>query len=126
LTPPSVLIVDDEAELTSALEERLCLRGFRAVGVTNGPAALAQLDAMPWDVVLVDVKMPGLSGLDLVRAIRDRHPAQPVILLTGHASEEDAAAGQAMGVNEYLLKPVGIEQLVEVLRATADKKEGAT
>lgn len=117
---PSVLIVDDEAELTTALEERLRLRGFRAQGVTSGAAALQRLREERWDVVLVDVKMSGLGGLELVRTIRQANPVQPVVLLTGHGSERDADTGRAMGITDYLMKPVRIEDLVQVLLQAAD------
>jgi len=114
-----VLIVDDEHEWVSALTERLGLRGFAARGVTDGEAALARLRADPFDVALVDVKMPGLGGLDLVQAIKAEWPELPVILLTGHSSARDAERGLAMGAWDCLLKPVQIDDLVRVLRAAA-------
>lgn len=120
-----VLIVDDEAELVSALEERLRLRGFSARGVFDGAAALASLEAASFDVVLVDVKMPGLGGLDLVRNIKERWPEQQVVLLTGHSSAQDAARGSTLGAYEYLVKPVQIEELVRVLRAAAGEERSS-
>jgi len=119
MTAMQVLVVDDEGELVSALAERLGLRGFDAQGATSGTAALAYLAERHFDVVLVDVKMPGLGGLELVRTIKARWPAQAVVLLTGHTSAEDAAAGAALGVSGYLLKPVDIEELSAALRAAA-------
>jgi DNA-binding response OmpR family regulator len=119
MTPVHVLVVDDEDELVSALAERLTLRGFSARGATSGTAALAWLAAEPFDVVVVDVKMPGLGGLDLVRSIKARRPALPVVLLTGHTSAQDAATGTALGVSAYLLKPVDIDELSGALRAAA-------
>lgn len=121
-----VLIVDDEAELVSALTERLALRGFEAEGVTDGPAALARLAAdgadaaeRP-DVVVVDVKMPGMGGLELVRAIRSSYPDMRIVLITGHSSVREAEEGMGLGVFEYLVKPVPIDELVRVLRAARE------
>lgn len=112
-----ILIVDDEPELVSALQERLSLRGFSTHGVTDGAAALACLAEESFDVVLADVKMPGLGGLDLVRTIKAERPNIPVVLLTGHSSAQDAANGSNLGAFEYLMKPVKIDELVRVLRA---------
>jgi DNA-binding response OmpR family regulator len=126
MTPVQVLVVDDEGELVSALAERLALRGFSARGATSGEAALACLGEQRFDVVLVDVKMPGLGGLDLARAIRASWPDQPVVLLTGHTSAEDVATGNALGVAAYLMKPVDIEELSSALRAAATSHEVRT
>jgi len=126
MTPVQVLVVDDEGELVSALAERLALRGFSARGVTSGEAALICLGEQSFDVVLVDVKMPGLGGLDLARAIRASWPDQPVVLLTGHTSAEDVATGNALGVAAYLMKPVDIEELSSALRAAATSHEVRT
>ena len=118
-----ILIVDDEPELVSALQERLSLRGFSTRGVTDGAAALACLAEEPFDVVLADVKMPGLGGLDLVRTIKLERPNVPVVLLTGHSSAQDAANGSTLGAFEYLMKPVKIDELVRVLRAAVARGE---
>jgi DNA-binding NtrC family response regulator len=114
-----VLIVDDEAELVSALQERLALRGFDAVGVTAGTEALAYLAETPCDVVLLDVKMPGLGGLDVIKRIKVAHPHMAVILLTGHGSQHDAEEGMRRGASAYLMKPLKITDLVQALRAAA-------
>ena len=112
-----VLIVDDEDELTSALVERLNLRGFQAEGVTTGAEALAYLADSKCDVVLLDVKMPGLGGLEVIERIKQERPTLEVILLTGHGSTQDAEKGMELGACDYLMKPLKIEELVEILRA---------
>lgn len=117
-----VLIVDDEPELVSALAERLSLRGFETRGVTDGATALERLRAEPFDVVLADVKMPGLGGFDLARTINAERPGLPVVLLTGASSALDAASGSTLGAFDYLVKPVKIDDLVRVLRAAAGKE----
>ena len=112
-----VLIVDDEEELVSALVERLNLRGFVARGVTTGGGALDVLEAHEFDVVLLDVKMPGLGGLEVIRRIKDRRPKLEVILLTGHGSVKSIEEGMALGAFDYLMKPVKIDNLVQILTA---------
>jgi len=123
MDPIRVLIVDDEAELVTALEERLNLRGFEASGVTTGAEALALLGDEPFDVVLLDLKMPGLGGLEVIRRIKEERPGLQVILLTGWGSEEDAKKGQALGAYDYLMKPVKISELVRVLLSACDRQE---
>jgi DNA-binding response OmpR family regulator len=114
-----VLIVDDEEDLVTALVERLNLRGFEARGVTTGAAALAELAAAPSDVVVLDVKMPALGGLEVFRRIGDQWPGLPVILLTGLGSAQDAERGMELGAFDYLMKPVKIDHLARVVRAAA-------
>lgn len=118
-----VLIVDDEHELVSALVERLNLRGFQAKGVTTGAEALACLAQEPCDVVVLDVKMPGLDGLEVIKRIKQEQPQVEVILLTGHSSAQDAERGTMLGAFDYLMKPVKIDDLVRIL-LTAGGREG--
>jgi DNA-binding response OmpR family regulator len=115
-----VLIVDDEDELVSALEERLNLRGFQAKGVTTGAEALKYLDTTPCDVVLLDVKMPEIGGLEVIRRIKEKHEKLQVILLTGHGSAQDVAKGMELGAYDYLMKPVDIDVLVRTLLSATD------
>ena len=119
-----VLIVDDEEELVSALVERLNLRGFAATGVTTGEAALASIESEPCDVVLLDVKMPGLGGLEVIRRIKRDRPTLEVILLTGHGSPTIAEEGLRAGAYDYLMKPVKIDELVRILRAAGSTGSG--
>jgi len=123
MEPVRVLIVDDEEELTSALEERLNLRGFQATGVNTGADALAYLEHTPCDVVLLDVKMPGLGGLEVIKRIKEEHPGLEVILLTGHGSAQDAERGMQLGAFDYVMKPVKIDVLVRLLISAAERKQ---
>jgi len=116
-----VLIVDDEDELVSALKERLALRGFEADGVTTGEEALEFLRSRPCDVMLLDVKMPGLGGLEVIRRVKGDHPDLEVILLTGHGSVKSVEEGMALGAFDYLMKPVKIDNLVRILMAAGSK-----
>jgi len=123
MEPIRVLIVDDEDELVSALEQRLNLRGFEAKGVTTGAEALAYLAEWPCDVVLLDVKMPGIGGLELIKRIKEKRPDLQVILLTGWSSAEDAEKGKRLGAYDYLMKPVKIDDLVKVLLSATAREE---
>jgi DNA-binding NtrC family response regulator len=119
MDPLRILVVDDEEELVSALVERLNLRGFEACGLTSGKEALEYLDGGDCDVVLLDVKMPGLGGLEVIRRIKDRRPRLQVVLLTGHGSLKSVEDGMALGAFDYLMKPVKIDSLVRVLEQAA-------
>ena len=112
MEPIRVLIVDDEVEFLETLVKRLRKRNLAVDGVTSGEAALELLKASPVDVVLLDVKMPGMSGLDTLREIRKGHNLMEVIMLTGHASVEAALEGMAVGAFDYLMKPTQIDELV--------------
>jgi DNA-binding NtrC family response regulator len=117
-----ILIVDDEQELVQALVERLKLRGFQAHGVTAGDEALEIIRSESFDVVLLDVKMPGLGGIELIKHIKRERPGLEVVMLTGHGSAKDAEEGKALGAFDYLMKPVKFESLLEILRAAAGKR----
>jgi DNA-binding NtrC family response regulator len=123
MDPLRILIVDDEEELVSALVERLNLRGFQARGVTRGMAALEYLQDEECDVVLLDVKMPGLGGLETIRRIKDMRPRLQVVLLTGHGSVKSVEDGMALGAFDYLMKPVKIDSLVRILEAAASGRK---
>lgn len=106
-----ILLVDDEAELVSALAERLTLRGIEAEYATTGDAAVDKVRAAPFDLAVLDVKMPGLSGLDLKKKLQRIRPGLRFIFLTGHGSEEDFRIGSAEAAS-YLVKPVPLDELI--------------
>jgi len=118
-----LLFVDDEEELVSAVVERLELRGIDAVGVTSGDEALHRLREERFDVVVIDVRMPGIGGIDVLRTVNRRHPEVKVILMTGHGSAEDSEIGRRLGAIAYLQKPVDLEDLLTTIdRATQSPK----
>ncbi|MFH1530127.1 MAG: response regulator [Pseudomonadota bacterium] len=116
-----VLIVDDEGQFVDAVVERLQLRGFDADGVTNGHDALEKMSQNLYDVVLLDVKMPGLGGLDVIRTLKEQWPSLQVVMLSGHGSTTDAEEGMQLGAFKYLMKPVNIDALVSVLRSASER-----
>jgi DNA-binding NtrC family response regulator len=117
-----VLVVDDEEELVSALQERLTLRGFETSGVTTGEAALTHLATEPCDIVLLDLKMPGLDGLEVLRSIKSDFPRVEVVLFTGHGSKSSVDEGMELGAFDFLVKPVKISSLLRVLAVVSERK----
>lgn len=120
MDPIRVLIVDDEDQFVDAVVERLRLRGFAADGVTNGHDAMELLYQRSYDVVLLDVKMPGLGGLEVIRKVKEKWPGLRVVLLTGHGSTQDAEEGMQLGAFKYVMKPVNIDDLIRILREAAE------
>lgn len=118
----SVLIVDDEIEFLETLVKRLRKRNLTVSGVTSGERALEALKTSPVDVVVLDVKMPGLSGLDTLREIKKWDTLIEVVMLTGHASVEAAIEGMALGAFDYLMKPTQIEELMYKIQDAYKKK----
>jgi len=116
-----LLFVDDEEELVSAVIERLQLRGIDGVGVTSGEEALRRLADGPFDIVVLDVKMPGLGGLEVLRRMKHHHPGVKVILLTGHGSVKDTELGLALGAVAYLQKPVDLDVLLDTVRSAVEE-----
>lgn len=118
-----VLLVDDEVELVETLAERLELRGIDAEVVTSGEDALRLLLDYTFDVVLLDVKMPGIDGLEVLKLIRRQRPATQVILITGHGSAEDGENGLHEGAFDYVVKPIDIDTLIGRMRDAAAKAQ---
>jgi DNA-binding response OmpR family regulator len=111
-----VLLVDDEQEFVATLAERLQMRGIEADWCTTAEASLERVANARYDVAVLDVKMPGVSGIDLKAKIQALSPGTRFIFLTGHGSEKDFIAGRSISAY-YLIKPVQIDDLVEKLKA---------
>ncbi len=124
MEPFRILVVDDEEELVAALAERLTLRGLEIQIATNGTDALQLVREHDFNVIVADVKMPGIGGLELTAAIKRDNPDLPVILFTGHSCVDDAEQGMQQGAFEYVMKPVDIDALMEKIRKAATQKEG--
>ena len=107
-----VLLVDDERDFLEVLTRRLGKRDVNVEGVSSGEEALQYLQAKPIDVAVLDVKMPGMDGLTVLREIKKLNPLIEVIMLTGHASLEVALEGMRSGAFDYLMKPAEIDELL--------------
>lgn len=107
-----VLLVDDEVDYLEALMRRLKKRKVNVTGVNSGSEALRFLKAIPVDVVVLDVRMPEMDGIQVLRQIKKLNPSVEVIMLTGHANLEVAVEGMRLGAFDYLIKPSPIEELI--------------
>jgi two-component system, OmpR family, response regulator len=114
-----VLLVDDEVEFLEPMKARLLRRGMRCDTASSGEEALRLLETDQFDCAVVDVKMPGMDGLELLRRMRRAWPSMAVVLLTGHASVELGVQGMELGAFEYLLKPVELDDLLDTIRRAA-------
>ncbi|WP_243359653.1 response regulator [Fundidesulfovibrio terrae] len=107
----NILLVDDEEEFVQTLCERLDLRGLACRVALDGEAGLKMMDEAEPDVVVLDMFMPGLKGLEVLKLIRQRHPKVQVILLTGQGATKDGMDGMKLGAFDYMIKPLSIDDL---------------
>ncbi|MEW5772505.1 MAG: response regulator [Thermodesulfobacteriota bacterium] len=118
-----VLLVDDEDDFRELLGKRLVKRGLVVSTAGSGEAGLGLAQDGGFDVVVLDVKMPGMDGLEVLRRLRKIAPDTEVILLTGHANMEVAVEGMDLGAFDYLMKPVAINELLyKIQDATARRR----
>lgn len=110
-----VLLVDDEEEFVRALAERLEIRNFHCEVALCGEDALRMIRENPPDVIVLDLKMPGIGGLEVLRRVKERSPQIQVVILTGHGSERDREAGERLGAFRQLQKPVDIDELIRTM-----------
>lgn len=118
----SVLLVDDETDFLDVLARRLSRRGIEVRAATGGREALAMLQEAPAQVVILDVKMPEMDGIETLQEILSHHPGTEVIMLTGHADVDLAFHGLELGAFDYLLKPTDLDDLLYKLHDAADRK----
>jgi DNA-binding response OmpR family regulator len=111
-----ILIVDDEVEFAEAFAERLRLRGFAAHIAHSGEQALRIVDQGAAKVMMLDLKMPGMDGLEVLRRVKKSHPEVEVIILSGHGSEIDEAYVRNLGAFAYLRKPADIGDILEAVK----------
>ena len=107
-----VMLVDDEVEFLETLIKRMKKRNVDITGVKSGEEALIALEQNQVDVVILDVRMPGMDGIETLKEIKRKHPLIEVIMLTGHASVEVAVQGMELGAFDYLMKPMNIDELL--------------
>jgi len=118
----NILLVDDETDFVETLTKRFRIRKIQVASASNGPDALKLLEGQEFDVAILDVRMPGMDGMELLRAIRARHPLTEVIMLTGHASLETGMQGMNLGAYDYVLKPADFDELLDKVRRAAERK----
>lgn len=117
-----VLLVDDEQTFIEALSERLHMRDLVNETVFDGEQALEFVDEKEPDVMILDLKMPGIDGMEVLRQVTNKFPKMQVIILTGHGTDRDEEESRRLGVFDYLKKPVDIELLVSRIKAAHKEK----
>ena len=118
-----IMLVDDEVPFVETMTKRLEKRNLRVITAYSGQEALETLAKnRNLDVVILDVKMPGMDGIETLKEIRKANPLTEVVMLTGHATVESAIEGMKLGAFDYLMKPCDIDQLVAKVNEAAEKK----
>ena len=124
---PKLLLVDDEERFRETLAKRLRETGYEVGGAAGGVEALDLLASGSFDIVILDIQMPGMSGLETLSEIRARHIGVEVIMLTGHGDVSSAVEGMRLGAYDYLMKPYEYEYLVvkiqEAFKIKKDRDE---
>lgn len=120
-----LLLVDDEEEFVKTLSERIHMRDLKSKIALNGEQALKIVDDQVPDVMVLDLKMPGIDGMEVLKRIRKAYPEVRVIILTGHGSEKEEKEARRLGAFEYLEKPADVDKLVHTIKhAYRSKIEG--
>lgn len=115
--PIHILVAEDDAHIRTGLVDTLESEGYRVTAAADGNEALALFEAQAVDLVILDVMMPGKSGFDLCRLMRDHHPDLPILMLTAKGEEIDKVLGLKLGADDYITKPFGIHELLARIEA---------
>ena len=117
-----ILLVDDEEGYVTVLAKRLSKRSFSVKTALSGPEAIRILRNEPFDLAVLDLKMEGMDGIEVLKVFKAIEPKMPVIILTGHGSETAAREGMEFGAFDYLVKPCELSELVERIREACAKR----
>jgi DNA-binding response OmpR family regulator len=124
VTPPRILIIEDEADIARGIELNLVAEGYAVTIASTGPAGLdAAVRDLP-DLVILDIMLPGMSGLDVCRELRKRRFDSPIIMLTARSAEVDRVVGLEIGADDYVTKPFGIRELLARIRVRLRRHAG--
>mgnify|MGYP001145245916 CR=1 FL=1 len=118
----TILVVDDEKIIRESISFILKKEGYHVSEAENGKIAYEKLLKEPFDLVITDLTMPGMTGLDLSRRLLQIRPDLPIILCTGYSEKVDAPAAEALGIQGFLMKPVLLKELAELVRKVLNKK----
>jgi len=120
-----ILLVDDEVVFTSNMSKLVSARGYAVTAVNSGDAAIQQLEKHDFDVVVLDLKMPGMDGLTTLKEIKKLGLFTQTLILTGHGSIDSALEAIKLGAYDYLTKPCEIDELVAKIEGAWEKKDDA-
>lgn len=119
-----VLVVDDENDFRETIVKKLINKKMYAKGAENGIRALEIIDDNDFDVVVLDINMPGIDGIETLKQIKLKKPEMEVIILTGHVSVELGIKGMQLGAFDYVMKPAPMHELIDKIMQAYDKKTG--
>ncbi len=123
--PINLLLVDDEESFVSVLSKRLNRRGVEVTRALSGAEALRQVRKREFDIMILDLKMEEMNGLEVLKTVRIVAPEMAVIMLTGHGSEQAAREGVTLGATDYLLKPCDLDDLLaKIVKAVSKRGQG--
>lgn len=117
-----IMLVDDEERFLQTSQKMIAKRGYEVLTAASGAECLKKLEEEPVHVVILDVKMPGMDGIETLKHIKQRFPLMEVIMLTGHANTESAVEGMKLGATDYLAKPIEIEDLITKAEEAFNKR----
>lgn len=117
-----VLLVDDEQEFTQVLSERMEARGLQVVTAQDGPSALQKAEEQSFDAIILDLKMPGMDGIETLRRLRRINPNLQVIMLTGQATVKAGVEATKLGALDFLEKPADLKQILEKIQQAKTNK----
>ncbi len=117
-----VLLIDDEKEFLETLSERMEIRGMNVNTADNAKAAVSSLDNSDYDAIVLDLQMPDMNGIEMLKVIKQSHPDMQVILLTGQATLEAGIEAMKLGAMDFMEKPADIDSLTEKIKKDQAKK----
>jgi DNA-binding NtrC family response regulator len=117
-----ILLVDDEVDFTENMSRLLQNRGYVVTAVHSGQDAIEALDHKPYDIMVLDMKMPGMDGISTLREVKRRNLSTATLFLTGHGAVDTALEAMKLGAYDYLTKPCEIDELVEKIEGAGQKK----
>jgi DNA-binding response OmpR family regulator len=117
-----VLLVDDEKDFLAVLAERLETRGLKVDTVTSGEDAVQQVDSQNYDLIILDLAMPGIDGLETLKQIKAKQPNAEIVMLTGQGSIRSSMEAMKLGAEDFMEKPVNITELMARVKEAKDKR----
>ena len=117
-----VLLVDDEEEFLETLSQRLEVRGLKVTSANRGEEAVRLTEKQNFDAIVIDLAMPGMDGLETLKRIKQSHPDAEIIMLSGHGTVKSSIAAMKLGAEDFLEKPVDIQELLEKIDAAKSKR----
>ena len=123
LPAPTILIVDDDATVRHCYRRALRAVDCKTDSATNGEQALSAMQARPYDVVLLDLRMPGMDGIGVLKKMKQSWPESEVVIITGYPSVDSAKEAVRLGACDYLSKPLGPDEIVGVAREAITRKQ---